>query len=273
MENLKVIDGGNASTSGGEDTSIKTSIKWACLGDSITDVRFSRPNNYPYWISSRNPSITVQNLGISGALICFDRDNTLSYGSETNIAVNSLYTQAQSIATNTDIITIFGGVNDYNWSIPLGSFTTDVSGYPTTKVATAKGGGTVSDGGGIPNGGTFYQGCFKLAQNLRTRFPDTPIVWFTPMTFGVGDTAGKDVKNKYDNTIYQFIDAIKEVAAYFSIYCYDLGRQCGITPRIQDMQNKYYFDNLHPNAQGSLIISRAIEREMKKALQEWGVSL
>ena len=93
------------------------------------------------------------------------------------------------------------------------------------------------------------------------------------MTFGVGNSEGKDVKNKYNNTIYQFMDAIKEVAGYFSIPCYDLGRLCSITPRIQAMQDAYYFDNLHPNANGSLIISRIIEREMKKVLMEWGVSL
>lgn len=269
MDNLSLIDGGNAFTNTYGSSEINTSIKWACLGDSITDVRNNRPNNYPYWIKVNNPSMTVQNLGIAGALISFDRDNKLSDGS----AVNSLYTQAKSIAADTDIITIFGGVNDYNWSVPLGTFTTSLSGYPTSKVITANGGGTVADGGGIPNGGTFYQGCFRLAQYLRTTFPNKPIVWFTPMTFGVGNTEGKDVKNKYNNTIYQFMDAIKEVAGYFSIPCYDLGRLCSITPRIQAMQDAYYFDNLHPNANGSLIISRIIEREMKKVLMEWGVNL
>lgn len=269
IDGFKIIDGGDAYTDYTGDTGIKTAVKWTCLGDSITDLRTNRPNNYPYWINYRNPSITVQNLGIGGALICFDRDNTLSDGSP----VNSLYTQAQSIAADTDIITVFGGVNDYNWSVPLGTFTTNLSGYPTTKLATAKGGKTVADGGGVPNGGTFYQGVYRLAKYLRETYPDKPIVWFTPMTFGVGNTEGKDVQNQYGNTIYQYMDAIKEVTGYFSIPCYDLGRLCNITPRIQAMQNKYYFDTLHPNAQGSLIISRIIEREIKKTLGEWGVNL
>ena len=75
MNNLNVIDGGNAFTNTYGSSEINTSIKWACLGDSITDLRSNRPNNYPYWMKNHNPSISVQNLGIGGALICFDRDN------------------------------------------------------------------------------------------------------------------------------------------------------------------------------------------------------
>jgi lysophospholipase L1-like esterase len=268
LDNLKVISGGDAYSNELEDTSLNTRVKWSCLGDSITDLRSNRPNNYPYWITRNNPSVTVQNLGIGGALICFDRDNTLTDGSP----VNSLYTQAQNISSDVDVITVFGGVNDYNWSVPLGAFTTDLTGYPTAKVKTSAGGGTVADSGGVPNGGTFYQGCYRLAKYLRETYPDKPIVWFTPMTYGA-NSDGKDIQNKYGNTIYQFMDAVKEVASYFSIPCYDLGRLCSINPRIQAMQNKYYLDNLHPNADGSLILSRIIERETKKVLMEWGVNL
>jgi lysophospholipase L1-like esterase len=61
------------------------------------------------------------------------------------------------------------------------------------------------------------------------------------------------------------------VSGYFGIPCYDLGRRSNITPRIRQNNAWYYYtDAVHPNSEGSKILSRIIERETKKVLQEWG---
>lgn len=259
QDSFASISGGTASSSGtNPESTVQRTIKWLALGDSITDL-YQRPNNYPYWLTYRNPNITLTNMGIGGALICWDRSNSVNSRQVVNIYHQAMKTEA--INSNPDVITIFAGVNDYNWGVPLGTFnqTWDLTGYNPSAVIDSDSGHS-----GLPaNAGTFYQAMSYTIKNIKAQYGTVPIVVFTPMTIG-GSKA--DTTSYYGNTPADFQNAMLEVCGYWGVHCYDLGKHSVITQRDATCKAAYFLDDTHPNAAGSLILSRIIEHEVRKVL-------
>lgn len=254
------ISGGNASlTSTSPESTNVSRINWLALGDSLTDL-YNRPQNYPYWLAYRNPGITMTNIGIGGALWCWDRDNSVNSRQVVNIYHQSQKSAATS--SNPDIITILAGVNDYIWGVPLGTMEDiyDLSTYaPNAVIDTSEG------HGGLPaSSGSFYQAVSYTLKGILDTYPRVPVVVFTPMTGN--DAGGTKLDKSYGHTIGDFQDAIKAVCGYWGVPCCDLGRHSIITQRDADDKTAYFFDDTHPNGAGSLILSRIIEHEVRKTL-------
>jgi|GEM_PF-6611181 len=239
---------------------------WVALGDSKTDFNnngVNRPDNYPYWIQRRNPKITLNNLGSAGGMITNERVNKAG---DTKILYPSIYTKATQITGTPDIITVAGGYNDWNWAVTLGTFTTDISGYDTSAAANVP-----SSGATFPLKNTFYMGVFRLAKYLTERFPTTPILWITPFPTTSKNNGGANGWNVC-LPLSDYVQAIKDVCAYFSIPVCDMYTAGGLTPFTSSNLSAYWrnSDGVHPNGAGSKIYSYKIERMMQQTYQDWG---
>lgn len=78
-------------------------LKWACLGDSLTEKNQRTTKNYHDYISEKT-GISVVNLGVSGSGYIAGGDN-------------AFYKRYSSIPADCDVITIFGSGNDIGQEI------------------------------------------------------------------------------------------------------------------------------------------------------------
>lgn len=219
--------------------------KYAALGDSITYGFIPRNyagypgqlNSYAALAASRL-GMAFANHGISG--------NTLA---TTETITNGMCVRYTSLPNDADIITFMGGTNDIRLSVPLG---------------------TMADRGTS----TFYGALHTLCAGLYKKyFIDqgatvgktkkvialTPIKLLSASADSIGGTGTlKDME--------LWVDAIKEVAAYYSFPVLDFYHLSGINPHLnQTLQgteegytgfyNPYITDGIHPTQEGAEIMS------------------
>lgn len=207
--------------------------KVAFLGDSIT-------GNGEYVASYKSlTGCAVYNYGVGGSHIAKSPDED-----GTRPSFEERYT---SIPTDADLVIVFGGTNDFGHSsehyyhqttAPFGSF---------------------ADGANN-NTITFYAGLHRLFAGLYSMFKDKPIVVITPihrgtleytvasdgtLTEGTNATSGKTFK--------EYVCAIKEVAAYYSLPVIDAYAESGLNPIVD---SSYFKDGLHPNDAGGLKLAK-----------------
>lgn len=114
QSNKKQDNNNSTETSVTIDFSEKTYI---AFGDSITyGADYTRgyaqmDNPYPTLVAQELKLKSFKNAGSSGATLI-----------ENNVGVGCIANIISSTTTNYDIISVLGGVNDYNRSLPLGSF-------------------------------------------------------------------------------------------------------------------------------------------------------
>jgi lysophospholipase L1-like esterase len=178
-----------------------------CLGDSIT-YGYLTTKTFHEYLKQMMILNTVNNYGIIGSKIASsDADSmNMRYG---------------SMDANADIVLVFGGTNDYNYSIPLGTNT------DTTNT-------------------TFYGALKILIEGLINKYPTKCIVFLTPLQRNYNSTGGMGA-NSAGFTLLQYVDAIKEMCGKYSIPVFDLYRNLGISTL-----NLFNFttDGLHPDANG-----------------------
>lgn len=148
-----------------------------------------------------------------------------------------------------DMVIVFGGTNDFGHeqTAPFGQF---------------------SDGPD-PNKNTFYAGLHRLFRGLSLKYRDKPVVVMTPVHHGTeldvpeyktgAHGALEEIKNPTSGkTFKEYVDAIKEVAAFYSLPVIDAYSSSGLTPFTEIGKNhRYYFaDGLHPNARGGMKLAR-----------------
>lgn len=155
-----VISGGTADLTNISHSESKQH-KITLLGDYLTCLD-TYPNNYPYWIKTRNPNLDITNLATESATL-----------------TNDLYTQSQSLSS-TNCICILAGFNDWNNSIALGEFTTDYSDITTNP--------------------TFYKGLYRLLYSVKNTYPTTPILVLTPI-IGTGTNSNGNTLKQFVDAI------------------------------------------------------------------------
>lgn len=133
-----------------------------------------------------------------------------------------------------DCIVIFGGTNDYDHGdAPLGEF-----------------------GDRTPM--TFYGALHTVYSTFMQRYPGTPIVVLTPLH------RGNEAKGAVgDKPLLAYVNAIREVAEFYSLPVLDLYARSGIQPQVPAIKEKYMPDNLHPNDAGHEILSNLIINFLK----------
>lgn len=189
---------------------------WNAIGDSITEVNGRTGKNYHKYISDKIGCV-VNNYGISGT------------GWRTGNADGSKLPFSQrldAMSTSADLITVFGGTNDY--------------GEVGTPFVLGTLGDTTMD--------TFYGAVDYTLRLLIAKYPTKTIAVFTPLPSG-SFWATKSY------TMEQVADAIIQVANRHSIPVLDLFRENNLNINNTDAQAYYFKDatnitTLHPNTNG-----------------------
>lgn len=193
--------------------------KWNALGDSIT-YGMGTTKTYHQYIAEKI-GMTVNNYGINSTEI-----------SQGGTYANPFISRYVNMDVTADLITVFGGVNDFLHNVALGDFSSR-------------------------DNATFYGALHNLCQGLYTNFPNAKYAFITPMrtkgTYGDGDVA-----NSKGHILADYVQAIKETAGYYGIPVMDMFNFAGITPLVATSKTKYMPDGLHPNATGHQVISDKI---------------
>ena len=190
--------------------------KWNALGDSITE-GMSTDKIYHEYIADTYPNLTVRNYGISSTEICTG-----------GTFPNPMCERYVNMDDDADLITVFGGVNDYGHNAPLGSFS-------------------------VRDNSTFYGGLRTLIEGLLNKYPSKMIYFFTPIKY-----RGCNNKNTQGKTLEDYVNVVKEVCNYYSVPCVDLYNSNSLNPDIDFINTKYFADGLHPNKDGHLVLARTL---------------
>lgn len=191
-----------------------SNAKWNVLGDSITSGTAFTTKFYFDYVSDDYGVSLVRNYGINGSTIAKVDE------SDSRASMALRYTAMDNDA---DIITVFGGTNDWGLRVPLGSM----------KDRTVD---------------TFYGACHVLLWGLIDKYPVKTIAVISPIQRDLN----KD--GIPDDGLIQYLEVLREVAGYYSIPFLDLYRGGGIF--VGD--TGIIPDGTHPNATGHRIIANKI---------------
>lgn len=56
----------------------------------------------------------------------------------------------------------------------------------------------------------------------------------------------------------RYVEAIREVAEYYSLPVLDLYAASGLQPKVDVINQKYFLDGLHPNAAGHQVLAQQV---------------
>ena len=199
-------------------------LKWACYGDSITSIVAA---------AAINATNYHQQIAAKTGIIPIDYGIGGSrIARPTGITITDCMTdRIPSGDVTADIITLMGGVNDATSSLgvtPLG-----VMADRTTT--------------------TFYGALHVACLALLARFPSKGIGLIT-----------QTPRHSYMSAQIPYVNAMIEVAQYYSIPCLDLNRSSGLYPDSVYYYTNYFGDTnpdaygLHPNTIGHSVIARQI---------------
>ena len=205
------------------------------LGDSITEgVGAScKENNYVNQTKELLKLAAANNYGISATRIA-PRKNP---NSGDLVEKNWFGARVDQMDPDADGIVVFGGTNDFgHGDAPLGTFsdTTDETFYGATK---------------------------NLCVKLLERYPGKPIVILTPLhrcseNNILGDDRGH--KMALGQPLSAFVQAIREVAEYYSLPVLDLWAVSGMQPNVPIIKEKLMPDGLHPSDAGHRLIAERL---------------
>lgn len=198
------------------------------LGDSITyGVGATVPEkSYVGLFKNNYPYTEIYNCGISGTR--FAKQYNVPEDDELNM--NRFTLRAEKLPEDADLVVVFGGTNDYgHGNAPLGTM------------------GDVDEH-------TFYGAAYLICTRLIERYPNSEFLILTPL-HRIGDRNS----NGQGACLEDYVKAIRETAALFSIPVLDLYAAGGINPNMGTQQVVYMPDGLHPNDAGHVKVYRRID--------------
>ena len=183
-------------------------LTYSAIGDSITYGfcgDHSLPpftNNYPSCVKSFLGLKEVNNYGVCGCLLA----------RSTNPSYTSMIDKMDLVSDEANIISVFGGINDFVCSVPLGDINSDDE-Y------------------------TVYGALNAIAYKMTAEHPDAFVFFITPLPLAEENLS--EISNS-EYTIQDVCTAIKEVGAKWNIPVYDANSEAGFNPQIHS------FDGCHP---------------------------
>lgn len=225
-----------ADISAGSALNFKGYKKILTIGDSLTNATGGGDSTIR-WQNILTSLLKMEGHSRSGAIGLTVAD--IGGGGSIYSAVQALTTEA-----DVDIISFWGGTNDWSNDVPLGNFDTEIA--KATSDAT-----------------TFYGACIECVKKIITLYPAKRIfcVGTTPRYINVdADEYSNDTPNGINLYLLDYVDALKKVAEYFGLPFLDLYRTSGINKlnisQYMFMQtlngNKYY---LHFSVDGEYQIA------------------
>lgn len=206
------------------------------LGDSITEgAGVADPANvFPARLARMCRLKEARNYGIGGTRIAHqDEIGTHPAG---NAVWNQDFCQrALEMDANADAVVVFGGTNDFgHGDRSIGSFADRT-----------------------PE--TFYGAVHTLMRTLIERYPGKPLVFLTPLhRLNEDNPRGDGYKVRPVGILNDYVDIIKECAAFYALPVLDLHAMSGLQPRVECIQKQFMPDGLHPNDAGHAILADRI---------------
>lgn len=231
--------------------------KYCFLGDSITEgVGVQIGERYCDFIGE-TLNVYAISYGVNGA-------QSVNLPEQ----IQRMYNQNGSAV---DVIFVFIGTNDFNASIPLGSFFEEYTiDFPTLY---DENGNTLATSQRKKRrfcyDATTFCGRLNVAfAELRNLYPTTPVVLLTPLhrayaCFSTTNIQADELTaNGIDLYLDSYVDVIRKCADIWSFQLIDLYRESGLFP-LNDVNAQTFFcsdktDRLHPNAQGHKRIAQTI---------------
>ena len=204
-------------------TEIWADKKILMIGDSITAGSGTTKTYWSILDETLQPE-SMTGMGVAGSCVSATSD----YGTSNSPLINRYTSIPES-----DIITIYMGTNDYGHETPMG---------------------TIDDAEDI----SFYGALNVIISGIRQAQPDAQLVWITPThRYGFGTSKMLGTKFTYDYlpngrgySLEDYVDAIKDVCAKYSVPVIDLFNLSGMDPSLSEVRTQYMPDGLHPNAAG-----------------------
>lgn len=201
--------------------------KICAYGDSVTE-----QNKWQSFVSSYF-NCSFYNRGVGGTTVTQINSSTNHMSSDTRI---------ETIPTDSDVILVFGGHNDWSYaSINIGDIKTDALSESTS-----------------------FKSAFALMlKKIQTRCPNAKIITMTPVGGRTEEASANQDKQFYirDLCMTDFANAVKEVSAYYGIPCIDINANSGINTL---NHTTYIADLIHPNVEGGKLIANEVINGLKR---------
>lgn len=125
-----------------------------------------------------------------------------------------------------DVVIVFGGTNDYgHGDAPIGHMSDRCD-------------------------ETFYGALHLLYSQLKETYPTAHIMVMTPLHRLEEEKLINEIGLRNVGTLKDYVDIIKEVAAYYAIPVLDMYTESGLQPDIDIIKESFMPDGLHPNDAG-----------------------
>lgn len=193
------------------------------LGDSITEAHGASCEEKGYVsLIAKYTGAICRNYGISGTRYARQNPFYEEVRSDRDFCM-----RVAELDPDADIVVVFGGTNDYgHGSAPVGEFSDRTH-------------------------DTFYGAAHVLYRSLIEKFPESTIVVLTPLhRCNEENPRGDGSKSKDVAPLKTYVNAIREVAEYYSLRLLDLYATSGVQPNVPVMKEKYMTDGLHPSDAG-----------------------
>lgn len=215
------------------------------LGDSITEgvgVEDKENNRYDVRLKKRYNLKEIYNYGIGGTRIAHQSVPSLTPRHDLCFCGRSY-----NLAPESDIIVVYGGVNDYlHGSAELG---------------------TEDDKTPI----TFSGGVEFLMTFLKERYSNAQIVFMTPAhcdyeecDFNDEEPSNDERKKGKGHPLVDYVNIIVEKGKKHNIPVLNLYNNLGIDPKDNEQKERYTVDGLHFNDDGHEIIAECLGKFLEK---------
>ncbi|MBO4283276.1 MAG: SGNH/GDSL hydrolase family protein [Clostridia bacterium] len=203
---------------------LDSTVKISFLGDSITEGAGASSRETCFVsVVGRKTGAVVQNCGIGGTRIA--RKETPSTNPRHDLC---FLDRVEELDPDADAIVVFGGTNDF--------------GHGNAKLGTPSDPPTEEY--------TFYGALRSLCLRLIRKYPTKPIVFMTPLHRKSEDATINEIRIPC-HPLRDYVAAIREVCAEYSIPVLDLFAEAGIQPKIEEQRVAFCPDGLHPNDRGA----------------------
>lgn len=210
--------------SGSGGSLIQSDFKaYHAIGDSITAGQGASNAQYFTHLKTRCGFMTVTSDGVGGREI-----------------LSGFKSALLNIPVTADCVSFFGGTNDWGHHKTLG---------------------TMND---TEDSTSFYGVLKYICQWMATNRPTTAFFFITPIQrncdkWPADSMAEGTLTNNLGLKLGAYVDAIKNVCAFYSVPCLDLFTTC-FNGHNSEIVNRYIPDGLHPNPAGHLIMARKIAK-------------
>ena len=204
--------------------------KYITFGDSITWYNDNGRIGYQTLMKAKLGLNSYQNEGVSGASI-----STASSSHSYTPIVTKVLTYASGSLDNYDLVSVFGGTNDYTFNTPLGTL------------------GTIGDSNF--DNTTFYGAYRTIIEHILDLKPTIRLILINPLQRNRDGLNSWTTQNTAGHTLKDYADAVKNVAELYGLPVVDLFYESGFNSQTL---STYTSDGLHPNNTGYVRLANCI---------------